>query len=59
MTTPKGVDISEMVTNTNRINACIDAVIIPDMDNGVMRMSFLGEALFSMVWAPNCSCLLP
>jgi 5,10-methylenetetrahydrofolate reductase len=41
MNTPKGVDISEMVTNARRIKGRIDAVIVPDMDNGVMRMSAL------------------
>ena len=41
MNTPKGVDISELVTNARRIKGRIDAVIVPDMDNGVMRMSAL------------------
>ena len=41
MNTPKGVDITEMVTSARRINERVDAVIIPDMDNGVMRMSAL------------------
>ena len=40
--TPKGVDISELVTNARRIKGRVDAVVIPDMDNGVMRMSALG-----------------
>ena len=39
MSTPKGVDISLMVTNARRIKGRVDAVVIPDMDNGVMRMS--------------------
>ena len=39
MSTPKGVDISQMVTNARRIKGRVDAVVIPDMDNGVMRMS--------------------
>ena len=39
MNTPKGVDISQMVTNARRIKGRVDAVVIPDMDNGVMRMS--------------------
>lgn len=42
MDTPKGVDISELVTNARRIKGRVDAVIIPDMANGVMRMSSLG-----------------
>ncbi len=42
MDTPKGVDISELVTNARRIKGRVDAVVIPDMGNGVMRMSALG-----------------
>ncbi|MBN2126482.1 MAG: methylenetetrahydrofolate reductase [Deltaproteobacteria bacterium] len=42
MNTPKGVNISELVTNARRIRGRIDAAVIPDMDNGVMRMSALG-----------------
>jgi len=41
MNTPKGVDISELVSNARRIKGRVDAVVIPDMDNGVMRMSAL------------------
>jgi methylenetetrahydrofolate reductase (NADH) len=41
MNTPKGVDISELVTNARRIKERVDAVIVPDMDNGIMRMSAL------------------
>lgn len=40
--TPKGVNISELVTNARRIKGRVDAVLIPDMDNGVMKMSALG-----------------
>jgi 5,10-methylenetetrahydrofolate reductase len=39
ISTPKGVDISQMVTNARRIKGRVDAVVVPDMDNGVMRMS--------------------
>lgn len=39
MNTPKGVNISELVNNARRIKERVHAVIIPDMDNGVMRMS--------------------
>ena len=42
MDTPKGVDISELVTNARRIKGRVDAVVIPDMANGVMRMSSVG-----------------
>ncbi len=41
MSTPKGVDISEMMVNARRLKGRVDAIIIPDMDNGVMRMSGL------------------
>lgn len=41
MNTPKGVDIAEFVTNARRIKGRVDAVVVPDMDNGVMRMSAL------------------
>jgi 5,10-methylenetetrahydrofolate reductase len=41
MNTPKGVNISELVTNARRIKGRVDAVIVPDMDNGIMRMSAL------------------
>jgi methylenetetrahydrofolate reductase (NADPH) len=46
MNTPKGVNVSELVANSRRIKGRVDAVIIPDMDDGVMRMSALaGGAL--------------
>ena len=41
MNTPKGVNISKMVLDSRRIKGRVDAVIIPDMDNGVMKMSAL------------------
>jgi methylenetetrahydrofolate reductase (NADPH) len=41
MNTPKGVNISEMVNSARRIKERVHAVVIPDMDNGVMRMSAL------------------
>lgn len=42
MDTPKGVDISDLVTNARRVKGRVDAVIIPDMGDGMMRMSALG-----------------
>jgi len=39
--TPKGVNISKMVLDSRRIKSRVDAVIVPDMDNGVMKMSAL------------------
>lgn len=41
MNTPKGVDISQFVADARRIKGRVDAVVVPDMDNGVMRMSAL------------------
>ena len=41
MNTPKGVDVSELVNNARRIKERVDAVIVPDMENGIMRMSAL------------------
>jgi len=45
MDTPKGVDISDLITNARRIKSRIDAVIVPDMADGMMRMSALGGAV--------------
>jgi len=41
MNTPKGVNISKMVLDSRRIKGRVDAVVVPDMDNGVMKMSAL------------------
>lgn len=41
MHTPKGVNISRLVNDAKRVKGKIDAVVIPDMDNGIMRMSAL------------------
>jgi len=46
MNTPKGVDISRFITDARHIKGRVDAIAIPDMDNGVMRLSALaGGAL--------------
>jgi len=45
MHTPKGVNISKMVLDSRRIKGRVDAVIVPDMDNGVMKMSALAGGL--------------
>ncbi len=48
MHTPKGVDISDLVNCSRGLKSRVDAVIVPDMDNGVMRMSALaGGSLIS------------
>jgi len=41
---PKGVDISDLVSNIIRIKGRVDGVIVPEMGQGVMRMSALGGA---------------
>jgi len=41
MNTPKGVDTSQFLLNARRIKGRVDAVVVPDMDNGIMRMSAL------------------
>lgn len=45
MDTPKGVDISDLITHARRVQGRVDAVIIPDMSDGMMRMSALGGAV--------------
>jgi len=42
---PKGVEISTMVTNAMRVKGKIDAFLVPEMSNAVMRMSSLGGAM--------------
>lgn len=38
---PKGIDISDLITHARLLKSRIDAVVIPDMDSGVMQMSAL------------------
>lgn len=42
---PKGVDTSEMVKNALRVKGVVDAIVVPEMSNAVMRMSSLGGSL--------------
>lgn len=42
---PKGVDVSEMVTNVTRIKGLVDGCVVPEMNSAVMRMSSLGGAV--------------
>ncbi|SDO84192.1 methylenetetrahydrofolate reductase [Desulforhopalus singaporensis] len=39
--TPKGINISRLINDARRLKGRIDAVIVPDMENGIMRMSAL------------------
>lgn len=41
MNPPKGIDISSLITHATHLKSRIDAVVIPDMDTGVMQMSAL------------------
>jgi 5,10-methylenetetrahydrofolate reductase len=41
MNTPKGVDTTQFASDARKVKGLVDAVIVPDMDNGVMRMSAL------------------
>jgi len=41
MHTPKGVNIARLVNDARHIKGRVDAIVIPDMDNGIMRMSGL------------------
>ncbi len=42
---PKGVDTTEMVGNAQSVKGVVDAFIVPEMSNAVMRMSSLGGSL--------------
>ena len=45
MEPPKGVDVSDMVANARRAKEQVDAFVVPEMSNAVMRMSALGGAM--------------
>jgi len=45
MEPPKGVDVSTMVTHAMRVKGEVDAFVVPEMSNAVMRMSSLGGAM--------------
>ena len=49
MEPPKGVDTSQMVANARRVKDRVDAFVVPDMSNAVMRMSSLGAAMILQV----------
>ena len=42
---PKGMDTSRMVANAKRVRDHVDAFVVPEMSNAVMRMSSLGAAM--------------
>ena len=45
MEPPKGVDVSMMVSHATRVRTNVDAFVVPDMNDAVMRMSALGGAV--------------
>jgi 5,10-methylenetetrahydrofolate reductase len=45
MQPPKGVDVSEMVNSAVRVKKSVDAFLVPEMGNAIMRMSALGGAM--------------
>jgi methylenetetrahydrofolate reductase (NADPH) len=45
MQPPKGVDVSEMVNSATRVKKSVDAFLVPEMGNAIMRMSALGGAM--------------
>jgi 5,10-methylenetetrahydrofolate reductase len=45
MEPPKGVDVSKMTKNAIRLKGRVDALVVPEMSNAVMRMSALGGAM--------------
>jgi methylenetetrahydrofolate reductase (NADPH) len=45
MEPPKGTDVSVMVANAASVKRMVDAFVVPEMSNAVMRMSSLGGAL--------------
>jgi methylenetetrahydrofolate reductase (NADPH) len=42
---PKGTDVSDMVASATGVKRMVDAFVVPEMNNAVMRLSSLGGAL--------------
>jgi 5,10-methylenetetrahydrofolate reductase len=45
MEPPKGTDVSHMVASATTVKRMVDAFVVPEMNNAVMRLSSLGGAL--------------
>ena len=45
MEPPKGTDVTAMVANATKVKRRVDAFVVPEMSNAVMKMSSLGGAL--------------
>ena len=54
MEPPKGVDVSAMVANAQKVKGIVDAFVVPEMRNAVMRMSSLGMRHDSAVKRHGC-----
>jgi len=44
--TPKGADFSRLLKNANQVKGRLDALVIPEMANSVMKASSLGGCIF-------------
>lgn len=42
---PKGVDVSKFIENALKVKGAVDAFLVPEMSNAVMRISSLGGAM--------------
>ncbi|MFA5110913.1 MAG: methylenetetrahydrofolate reductase, partial [Desulfobaccales bacterium] len=45
MEPPKGTDVSAMVAGATNVKRMVDAFVVPEMSNAVMRLSSLGGSL--------------
>ena len=45
MEPPKGVDVSAFLANAKRVRGQVDAFVVPEMSNAVMRISSLGGSM--------------
>jgi len=60
MEPPKGADASAMLANAKKVKGSVDAFVVPEMSNAVMRMSSLGGGMIlqasgmDVVFQVNC-----
>ena len=45
MEPPKGVDVSAMLSSATKVRGRVDAFVVPEMSNAVMKMSSLGATM--------------
>ncbi len=48
MHTPKGVNVSRLIKDAQSIKGRVDAIVVPDMDNGIVRMSALAAGVLML-----------